>query len=74
MEGDDGLEAGGAVLAEHDLLVATLLRVEQGVQYVSRNAGHIGHGGDSQVRSGGVVPPYGWGRDRFGKRVSPTWA
>ncbi|GGR33984.1 hypothetical protein GCM10010497_41110 [Streptomyces cinereoruber] len=77
MEGDDGLEAGRAVLAEHDLLVATLFRAEEGVQHVcgiDRNAGHIGHGGDSQVRSGGFDPPCGWGRDQFGKRVSATWA
>ena len=32
VDGDDGLQAGGAVLAQHDLLVAALLRPEQGVQ------------------------------------------
>ena len=32
VDGDDGLQAAGAVLAEHDLLVAALLRSEQGVQ------------------------------------------
>lgn len=50
VQGDDGLEAAGAVLAEHDLFVAPLIRVEQGVQDA---VGHIGHCGDSQVRSGG---------------------
>ncbi len=56
VQGDDGLEAAGAVLADHDLLVATLIGVEQGVHYIgryTRYAGHIGHCGDSQVRSGG---------------------
>ncbi|GAA3017936.1 hypothetical protein JCM13580A_31050 [Streptomyces drozdowiczii] len=53
MEGDDGLEAAGPVLAEDDLFVSALVRVEQGVQDIDRRAGHIGHCGDSQVRSGG---------------------
>ena len=48
VEGDDGLEAAGAVLAEHDLLMTALVRVEQGVQYISRCAGYVGHCGDSR--------------------------
>ncbi|GHA02073.1 hypothetical protein GCM10010389_46770 [Streptomyces echinoruber] len=46
MEGDDGLEAAGPVLAEHDLLVASLVRAEQGVQDA---VDYVGHGGDSPV-------------------------
>ncbi|GGR58150.1 hypothetical protein GCM10010220_05700 [Streptomyces parvulus] len=61
MEGDDGLEAAGPVLAEHDLLMTALVRVEQGVQYISRCAGYVGHGGDSCVGSaGGDLSPCGW--------------
>ena len=52
VDGDDGPEPGGSVLAEHDLLVSALVGAEEGVQYVI-GSGHIGHGGDSQVRSGG---------------------
>ncbi|GAA5075886.1 hypothetical protein GCM10023336_65510 [Streptomyces similanensis] len=53
MQGDDGLEAAGTVLTEHDLLVAALLGAEEGVQYVSGCAGYVGHCGDSRVSSGG---------------------
>lgn len=53
VDGDDGLEAAGSVLAEHDLLMTPLIRMEQGVQYISRRAGYVGHGGDSWVSSGG---------------------
>jgi hypothetical protein len=45
VEGDDGLEAAGPVLAEHDLLMTALVRLEQGVQDA---VGYVGHGGDSR--------------------------
>ncbi|GAA4983894.1 hypothetical protein GCM10023257_23430 [Streptomyces hyderabadensis] len=58
MEGDDGLETAGTVLAEHDLLMTPLVRVEQGVQYISRCAVYVGHGGDSCVGAAmGGSPP-----------------
>ena len=44
VDGDDGLEAAGAVLAEHDLLMSPLVRVEQGVQDA---VCYVGHCGDS---------------------------
>ncbi|GGL98057.1 hypothetical protein GCM10010129_47210 [Streptomyces fumigatiscleroticus] len=53
MEGDDGLQTAGTVLTEHDLLMASLVRVEQGVQDISRCADYVGHCGDSCVSSGG---------------------
>ncbi|GAA0296547.1 hypothetical protein GCM10010302_39070 [Streptomyces polychromogenes] len=60
MDGDDGLESGGPVLAQHDLLVAALLTAEQGVQDA---VGHFGHGGDSHGRDAAERrPPCGWGR------------
>ncbi len=51
VDGDDGPQAAGAVLAEDDLLVATLLGTEQGVQDSAVGADgrrtYVGHGGDS---------------------------
>ncbi len=69
VDGDDGLQAGGAVLAQHDLLVAALLRTEQGVQDA---VGHFGHGGDSHGRDAAERrPPCGWGRACW--EQSKTW-
>ncbi|GAA2901125.1 hypothetical protein GCM10010524_36260 [Streptomyces mexicanus] len=62
MDGDDGLEAAGAVLTEHDLFMAALFRAEEGLQYVSLRAGYVGHGGDSQeVAASGTGPRKGGG-------------
>ncbi|GGO59674.1 hypothetical protein GCM10012286_81830 [Streptomyces lasiicapitis] len=68
MDGDDGLESAGAVLAEHDLLVAPLIRVEEGVQDA---VGYIGHGGDSRLRSGGWAGARAGGGPPFAMRVEP---
>ncbi|GAA2618053.1 hypothetical protein Stube_35770 [Streptomyces tubercidicus] len=64
VDGDHGLQAAGTVLAENDLLMAPLLRPEQGVQNAAVGAGvgrtYVSHGGDSHKSR--RTPSYGWGR------------
>ncbi|GAB7109441.1 hypothetical protein JCM4814A_77550 [Streptomyces phaeofaciens JCM 4814] len=69
MECDDGLEAAGAVLAEHDLLVTPLIRVEEGVQDA---VGYVGHCGDSWVTRGGWDKGSRTGGGACGMSVEPA--
>ncbi|GAA4681340.1 hypothetical protein GCM10023324_39260 [Streptomyces youssoufiensis] len=78
VDGDHGLEAGFAVLAEHDLLVAALFRLEEHGERIARTHGravdadgmtYVSHGGDSHMSR--WMPSGGWGR--AGRQERKTW-
>ncbi|GAA0384907.1 hypothetical protein GCM10010357_02220 [Streptomyces luteireticuli] len=67
VDGDDGPEAGLAVLAEHDLLMTAEVRAEEGVQHALGFGGgtYVSHGGDSICLA--VVALRGWRRARLAR-------